>query len=29
MSKETYLQVKKEFRMRFAFNLGIAGIYLE
>lgn len=28
MSKETYLQVKKEFLMRFAFNLGIAGIGL-
>ncbi|MFR3746898.1 hypothetical protein [Streptococcus sp.] len=28
MSKETYLQVKKEFWMRFAFNLGIAGIGL-
>lgn len=28
MSKETYLQPKKEFRMRFAFNLGIAGIGL-
>ena len=25
MSKEIYLQLKKEFRMRFAFNLGIAG----
>ncbi len=28
MSKETYLQVKKEFWMRFAFNVGIAGIGL-
>ncbi|WP_368403580.1 hypothetical protein [Streptococcus parasanguinis] len=28
MSKEIYLQLKKEFRMRFAFNLGIAGIGL-
>lgn len=28
MSKETYLQVKKEFLMRFAFNVGIAGIGL-
>lgn len=28
MSKDTYLQVKKEFLMRFAFNLGIAGIGL-
>lgn len=28
MSKETYLQVKKEFLMRFVFNLGIAGIGL-
>lgn len=26
MSKEAYLQVKKEFLMRFAFNVGIAGI---
>ena len=28
MSKETYLQLKKEFWMRFAFNVGIAGIGL-
>lgn len=28
MSKDTYLQVKKEFWMRFAFNVGIAGIGL-
>ena len=28
MSKDTYLQVKKEFCMRFAFNVGIAGIGL-
>ena len=28
MSKDTYLQVKKEFLMRFAFNVGIAGIGL-
>ena len=28
MSKEIYLQLKKEFRMRFAFNVGIAGIGL-
>ena len=28
MSKETYLQLKKEFLMRFAFNVGIAGIGL-
>ena len=28
MSKETYLQVKKEFWMCFAFNVGIAGIGL-
>lgn len=28
MSKETYIQVKKEFWMRFAFNVGIAGIGL-
>lgn len=28
MSKEAYLQLKKEFLMRFAFNLGIAGIGL-
>lgn len=28
MSKEIYLQLKKEFRMRFAFHVGIAGIGL-
>ena len=28
MSKETYLQLKKEFLMRFVFNVGIAGIGL-
>ncbi len=28
MSKEAYLQLKKEFWMRFAFNVGIAGIGL-
>ena len=28
MSKETYLQVKKEFWMRFVFNVGITGIGL-
>lgn len=28
MSKDTYLQVKKEFWMRFTFNVGIAGIGL-
>ena len=28
MSKETYLQLKKEFWMRLAFNVGIAGIGL-
>ena len=28
MSKDTYLQLKKEFWMRFAFNVGIAGIGL-
>lgn len=28
MSKDTYLQVKKEFWMSFAFNVGIAGIGL-
>lgn len=28
MSKDTYLQLKKEFLMRFAFNVGIAGIGL-
>lgn len=28
MSKEAYLQLKKEFWLRFAFNLGIAGIGL-
>lgn len=28
MSKEAYLQLKKEFLMRFAFNVGIAGIGL-
>jgi len=28
MSKDTYLQLKEEFLMRFAFNVGIAGIGL-
>ena len=28
MSKEAYLQLKKEFLMRFVFNVGIAGIGL-